>query len=968
MSRHEEIVARDCIVEIRLKDRSVGRYYVFRGGRMKSYAGFHHNPDVVMQFNDVTDALSVLSISQNRAELIHLAKNFRMTVDGNDRLCVWFMQLMNSLVSSRWKYGMRQKDGTIRYTTCTNGGPLFVYVKDGKIIRTTPIEFDQTDAASWTIRARGREFTPRRCAIPSSYTFAKKSTVYSENRVLYPMKRVDFDPNGERNPQNRGKSGYVRISWDEALDIVSGEIKRTKKEHGPGSIYFTNISHNQWGNLNYCFSAAQRFSNLIGVTRMVITPISWEGWYWGAEHHAGNAARVGLPGNYGTVEDLLKEAELVVFWSSDPESTSGVYAGGEGTQRRLWAKELGIQFVHIDPHYNPTAQLLGGKWIPVRPGTDPALAMAIMYEWVVNGQYDKDYVARKTVGFDEWRDYLLGVTDGVPKTPEWQERETGVPAKDVRSLAGLWASKKTYLGAGGLGSGFGGACRTANGARWASCMVLMMTMQGWGKPGVNFGNLSAGTPLDMSFYFPGYADGGISGDLVNTASAINNYLRMPHMMTMNPVKQVILNKNLPEAILNGKDSAVYWSGMQAEDQFATRYDYPAPAHSPIRMIYRNGGSWMSTMQESGRYVEAFRHPSIEFFVSQSVWKEGDTNFADIILPACTSLERWDISESANCAGYIHHSMNVLNHRVITLQHKCIEPLGESKSDYQIFLAILERLGLGAMYSEGCSDLDWCKRIFDSSDLPNVISWNEFLKKGYYVVPPGEEINRDPVSFRWFAEGRKKDVPEPFPLPAQYNDEYRTGLETQSGKIEFVANSLLRASRDGIGKPALNYYESPWEGGVDDGNRTRFPLQMISSHSVYSFHTHFDGKESAVNDIPYHRVRVDGYYYWIIRINDRDAAVRSIKHHDLVKVYNDRGAVLLAAEVSAAVAPGTVKSYQSSAVYDVVETSDGPIDRGGCVNLLTSSRGLEKGTRGIAPNSCLVEIQTFSAELRHAKMH
>src|SRR5690606_35845968 len=120
-------------------------------------------------------------------------------------------------------------------------------------------------------------------------------------------------------------------------------------------------------------------------------------------------------------------------------------------------------------------------------------------------------------------------------------------------------------------------------------------------------------------------------------------------------------------------------------------------------------------------------------------------FADIILPACTSFERWDISEWANCAGYIHHNQSQLNHRVVTFQHKCIEPLGESKSDYQIFLEILQRLGLGAVFSEGCSELDWCKRIFDSTDLPNYIGWKEFVKKGYYVLPSEPEKTRTAVS-------------------------------------------------------------------------------------------------------------------------------------------------------------------------------------------------------------------------------
>src|SRR4029453_12280352 len=154
-----------------------------------------------------------------------------------------------------------------------------------------------------------------------------------------------------------------------------------------------------------------------------------------------------------------KEAEMIVFWSCDPESTNGAYAGFEGTPRRLWAKELGIEFVHIDPHCNPTAQLLGGRWIPIRPQTDAALAQAIMHVWVTERLYDQDYMAARTTGFAEWKASLLGGTDGMPKTPEWQGAETGVPAKDVRALARLWGNRKVYLSVGAIGTGFGGACR-----------------------------------------------------------------------------------------------------------------------------------------------------------------------------------------------------------------------------------------------------------------------------------------------------------------------------------------------------------------------------------------------------------------------------------------------------------------------------------------------------------------------------
>ncbi len=334
-------------------------------------------------FRDLPTALTFLKPPADMAEVVHAAKQFRVMTTGRDELVVWFMQLLNRISTVKLKYGTSMPDGTVRFTTNTNGGPAFVYVKDDRIVRTGLIEFEESDAGSYSIEARGKRFTPWRKATVNPHALALKSQVYTDSRALYPMKRVDFDPNGDRNPQNRGKSGYVRIGWEEALDIVANEIKRQKREYGPGSMAILHPSHHQWGNINYYLSALLRFGNLLGFTRVHPNPNSWEGWYWGAQHHYGNSLRVGTPGFYGTVEDCLKEAEMIVFLSSDPESTSGAYGGFEATQRRFWAKELGIEFVHIDPHLNPTAQLFGGKWIPIRPGTDPALAAAIMYVWVV---------------------------------------------------------------------------------------------------------------------------------------------------------------------------------------------------------------------------------------------------------------------------------------------------------------------------------------------------------------------------------------------------------------------------------------------------------------------------------------------------------------------------------------------------------------------------------------------------------
>jgi trimethylamine-N-oxide reductase (cytochrome c) len=828
-----------------------------------------------------------------------------------------------------------------------------VDVRDGKILRVTPIEFDDSDAQPWTIEARGKKFTPPRKTTVSPHTMAWKSMIYSPDRVLYPMKRVDFDPKGERNHQNRGVSGYERISWEEALDLVVGEMQRVKREHGPGAIMNSSGSHHTWGNLGYFLSARNRFFNLIGTTTVVFNPDSWEGWYWGAAHHWGYSAHNGGGETYGTVEDCLKNAEMIVFWSADPEATGGVYGAHEGTIRRQWLKDLGIPCVHIDPYYNHTAAWLGGKWLAPRTGSDSAMVLAIAHVWMTEGLYDKDYVANRTVGFEKWREHVLGNDDGAPKTPEWQENETGVPAKDVRALARQWGSKKTYLAAGGL-NGFGAACRTATGTDWARGMVCLMAMQGLGKPGVNIGCLQQGSPVDTRFFFPGYSEGGLSGDLTGTAMASVLFSRMPQLPVNNPVQQRVPRLKIPEAIMDGHCEGYPTDPHTIEGQFF-KFQYPAPGHSPVKIYYKYGGSNFGTMPNSNRYVRMYRTDKLECVINQAIWMEGETKFADIILPACTNFERWDISEFANCSGYIHHSFTQCNHRVAVLQQKCIEPLGESKSDFQIFLELSTRLGLGVQYSEGSGELDWCRRLFESTDLPDHIAWDEFLKKGYYVLPAPSEAMRDPVSYRWYAEGRLKDTPEASPLPGSYNHEFRRGLQTQSGKLEFESSSLKRFCPDDPDRLPILKYVPAWEGPHATELYAKYPMHMVSPHPRFTFHTQSDGKDSTINDIRDHRVLIDGYYYWIVRINHRDAAARGIHEHDLVSVFNDRGTVVCAAQLTERVPPGIVHSYEASAIYDPLGEPGQSADRGGCINQLTPSRMIVEKSHAMSPCSCLVQV-------------
>ncbi len=956
-SFRERLAQRDLTVVLRTADGRTGRTYVFAGGRVASKAKIDTKASLALVFKTAAIGARLLMPPINQLEQIEAMKNFLFHPEGPDEDAVWFAQTVMEALGSGWKIGRPAGDGTMRYCTMTNGGPLFVYVKDGKIVRTTPMVFGDDDAEPFTIRARGKTFTPPRKTSLSPHGMNWKAMVYAPNRLLTPMKRVDFDPNGERNIQNRGISGYEPIGWDEALDIVADEIKRMKREYGQGAIAQSNGSHHSWGNIGYYLSAKIRFMNAIGTTEVHHNPDSWEGWYWGAVHHWGGSLRVGGGEPFGTIEDCLENAEMIVFWSSNPEATNGIYSGLEGSVRRQWLRDIDIKIVHIDPHLNDTAQFLGGKWIAPRPTTSPALALAIAYVWMTEGLYDKEYVETRTHGFDVWRDYVVGTEDGTPKTPEWQEAETGVPAKDVRALAREWGSKRTYLAVGGMGNTFGGAARNPTGNQWTRMMVCLIAMQGLGKPGVNVGNLQLGVPHDFGFYFPGYADGGISGDLTHTALAISLYQRMPQLATLNPSTQIIPRLKLPDAIIDGHAEGEIWDARTIEGQF-TRAIYPAPGHSPVHMLYRYGNSILGTLSDANRYVEMYRSPNLEFVVNQSIWDEGDTRFADIILPACTHLERYDIGEWANAGGYGAHFNSQVNHRVVAFQAKCIEPLGESKSDYDIFTAIAIRLGLGSYFTEGMRDIDWAKRMFEASDLPTKVSWKKFIEKGYYVIPPEREDLRPKTAYRWFAEGRKKDLPEAMPLPGDYTEQFLEGLQTQSGKFEFEAQSLKRFMADDPERPPIPKYIPSWEGPNVKELADRYPLQLITPHVRFSFHTQGDGKDSYLNDIKDHRVLIDDYYYWIVRLHPDDASARGIKHNELVKIFNDRGAVICAAHLTARLLQGVAHSYESSAAYDPIGEPGRSVDRGGCVNLLSPARTQIKNAHSMANGLSMVEIEKW----------
>jgi trimethylamine-N-oxide reductase (cytochrome c) len=831
-------------------------------------------------------------------------------------------------------------------TNCTNAGPITVYVQGGKVVRIRPLVVDENDMRSWTIEADGQCYSPPKKVTVAPFVLAERNRLYSDDRIRTPLKRVDFDPNGARNPHNRGKSGYAPISWDEALDIVAGEIKRVQTAYGPSAVSAMTSSHHNWGLVGYKISAFQRFFNLIGYTPVLDNPDSWEGWHWGATHTWGFFWRLGMPEPYDMLEDALKHSEMIVFWSNDPDTTRGVYTGYDAAIWRQWLKEKGVKMVFIDPFHNYTAAAMGGKWIAPRPGTDAALALAIAHVWISEGTYDKSYVADRTVGFDDFRDYVLGKTDGVAKTPRWAAAECGVPARTIAALAREWASKRTMLSSGARG-GEGGACREAYGTEWARLMVLLQAMQGLGKPGIGIWGTAMGAPRNNDVWFPAYGDP--DGRLAHS--------KVCRVLPQNPVPQRLYRPLVPDAILA---PPISWRGegfcnRSLEQQF-TPFTYPMEGCSEIKLWYRYGGSFPGTMTDTSKWARMYPSEKLEFVVNQDVWWSAETGYADVILPACTQLERDDIGEWGEPGGQSKAGSSGCNFRVIVRMKKCIEPLWDSKSDYQIFSEIARRLGLEQDYTEGNSDLDWAKKFFEISDLPKFISWEEFDRKGYYVINVPEGYKSTPA-LRWYAEGRACDTPDPSNPKRLTNKGHELG--TFSGKIEFSSQSLKELSPEGDERPLVPHYLPSWE-GHQSPDAGKYPLQLISPHPRFTFHTHYDKHARWLDEIPAHRVQKDGYAWWPARIHPDDAAARGIEDGDIVKLYNVRGTVLCIAVVTSRVRRGVVHSYVSSAKYDPIEPGNpASPDRGGCVAILTPGRMMSKHVAGMASNSCLIDVAKWT---------
>ena len=325
---------------------------------------------------------------------------------------------------------------------------------------------------------------------------------------------------------------------------------------------------------------------------------------------------------------------------------------------------------------------------------------------------------------------------------------------------------------------------------------------------------------------------------------------------------------------------------------------------------------------------ALRHPNLEFIMAQHPWMENDCLFADIVLPTTTKLEVQDISSDLYGLNY-----NMLLHEEQACPH-----VGDSLSDWECVIAIAEKLGLRDQYVEGTEE-ELIKKGFENSGVQDMISYEEWMEKGYFVVPTAENWENDRFHLRdW------------------YNDPEAEKFNTPTGKIEFYSTGLAKYYPNDEERPPVPHFIPYGESHSESLLHPRakeYPYLLVTNHPRWRVHANNDDNTWMREFETCKVVGPDGYKYEPLWINPVDAVKVNVKDGDIVKMYNERGAVLGGIRVSERIIPGALYQDHGARVDNIVI---GEFDRAGANNLICPSNTTSKNAPGEVTNSFLVNIE------------
>ena len=853
--------------------------------------------------------------------------------------------------------------------------------KDGKLTRIRPMYYrDYVDWESknpWKIEARGKTLSPPDRTLPASYYIAYKKRVYSENRVRYPLKRADWDPKGERNPQNRGKSPFVRISWNEATQLIADELLRIRETYGMSAVLSEADMHGEGKHVAPSHGCANRLLSLIGgYTSQMRNMDSWEGYSWGSKNVWGGEPVGEMQPSGNVWPDIAKHAELLLFWAADPETTPVGFDGYMSSRLNEWLHSIGLKYVYVDPALNYSACRMADKWIPVLPNTDAALYLAIAYVWLTEDTYDKKYVETHTVGAEPFFDYVLGKEDGEPKTPAWASGKCGVPEWTIKALARDWASKVTSITIGNGGPGIRGPFSSEP----ARLQSILLGMQGLGKPGVHQAKW-----LEWNLHTPVYqmpyqgeavinvphraeivrpygakedfeaaikkASANKAGEpfmiqddigkgrykLSDAASTITELAELCKITDI-PPQQSIPRCMVHKAIL---EDSIEWWGLYsfcgpAEQQWSKNV-FPRPGFSRLHMIWTDAPCNVTCWNDGFAFVKAMRSPEIECIVAQHPWLENDCYMADIIMPVATKFEMEDICDDTG-GGVLTSVFH---------EYPACPPVGESLNDFECVAAVAKKISedVYMAYTGNEKAVSRVVELFwQGCGVSHLDHDDEFHKNDIFIVPADPNIQNISPGLRTFAE-----------------DPDNNPLTTPTGKLEFTSTKILEHFPDDPERPPYPKWVEKSEQHDESLSSDRaldYPFLCMSNHGRWRFHANLD-------DVTWHReielMKIrgkDGYMYEPAWLHPSTAASKGIEHGDIVKVFNERGTVLCAAYVTERLIPGIV-SIDHGSRFDPLDAET--LDRGGAINLITPRNNISKHATGMVVSGFLVNVEKVTCD-------
>ncbi|MBI9103189.1 MAG: molybdopterin-dependent oxidoreductase [Spirochaetales bacterium] len=636
----------------------------------------------------------------------------------------------------------------------------------------------------------------------------------------------------------RGSGQFIPLSWDDVLDEIAEKLMQLKTEQGPEAMMVLAGSGSCRGAVHTTSGLTKRFFSLWGKTTTT------RGYYSNA---AAMYAAQSVFGHDrpGQDPDTLRGAELVILWGANICDTR-FGAKMEPVLRDL--KRSGVPFYVIDPRLTRTGKIFGdgdpetmahedSRWLALRPGTDAALMAAILYLLIEEDRVDRSFLDQYSSGFDQLESWVTGKTDALPKTPEWAAGICGLAPEQIRTLARAFGKASPAALIPGLS-----IQRVVGGEdNYRMAMALQVAR----------GNI------------------GISGG--TSGGCLWDTLPSPKVGTLRDVRDADKFPFLTVPVNNWQDGVIE----------GTSGGYP----SDIRAIYSVGNNYVLQSSDQEKTRAAFCQ--VDFSVCHDLFLTGTARWCDYILPATHFLERNDILSAAE--NYLYYSKKVL------------DPPGEARDDYDIFLELSRRVGLEERFSLGRTSGEWIEDCLAESEVPDP---DLFKTVGYY-----DSGQHDRIAFSDFIKN-----PSLHPL------------NTPDGLINFSCPGNIKC-----GLPAYPHFRG------EGAENTPSGLQLITPHGRYR-------TNSQHSNLPWFKARE----YPLLHMNPKDAEERSIREGMDVLVKNEQGSVTLPVSLSPEVRGGTVWALQ------------GDWEAGASINRLSSTKSTMP-SHGSRTHSIIVEVSPISPE-------